>query len=106
VRLAIDFTSLAKTADANGRKEIANYLIGLEKSIVKKIPFLLEIKQYEQAFVFAMEGGDPNTINKVLQEMTDNSQNDFVIGVVTQYPHGKRMLRNFARANEDKDLIR
>jgi hypothetical protein len=44
-------------------------LISNEKSIVKKIPFLLEVEQYDKALVFAMDGGDPNIINKVLSEI-------------------------------------
>jgi hypothetical protein len=60
---------LAKIADSRGRKELADFLIQNEKSIVKKIPFLLEVKQYDRALIFAMEGGDPNIINKVLSEI-------------------------------------
>ena len=44
VKLNIDFTKLAKIADSKGQKEIADFLINNEKSIVKKIPFLLEVK--------------------------------------------------------------
>jgi hypothetical protein len=44
-------------------------LIGFEKSIVKKIPFLLEVRQFEKALGFAVEGGDPNIINKVISEI-------------------------------------
>ena len=42
IKLNIDFTKLAKIADSKGRKRLANFLISKEKSIVKKIPFLLE----------------------------------------------------------------
>lgn len=44
MRLNIDFTKLAKIADISGKKKIADFLISFEKSIVKKIPFLLEVK--------------------------------------------------------------
>ena len=53
-----------------------------------------------------MEGGDPNTINKVISEMLNNLPNLEVIQIVFQYNNGKRMLRNYARGEEDKDLIR
>lgn len=69
VKLNIDFTKLAKIADSRGKKRIADFLISFEKSIVKKIPFLLEVKQHERALVFALEGGDPNIINKVISEI-------------------------------------
>lgn len=64
---------MAKIADGRGRKRLANFLIGKEKSIVKKIPFLLEAEQYEEALIFAMEGGDPNIINKVFTEIIKKS---------------------------------
>ena len=44
IKLNIDFTKLAKIADNKGRKGLANFLIKQEKSIVKKIPFLLDSK--------------------------------------------------------------
>jgi hypothetical protein len=42
LKINIDFTKLAKTAANIKRIELANFLIKQEKSIVKKIPFLLE----------------------------------------------------------------
>ena len=36
---------------------------------MKKIPFLLEGKQFDEALKFAIEGGDPNIINKVFTEI-------------------------------------
>jgi len=36
---------------------------------VKKIPFLLEINEREQALKFAMDSGDPNIIEKVFTEI-------------------------------------
>ena len=41
----IDFTKLAKIAFQNKRNDISQFLIGYEQSIVKKIPFLLEINK-------------------------------------------------------------
>jgi Vps16, C-terminal region len=69
IKLNIDFTKLAKNADNRGRKNLANFLIKQEKSIVKKIPFLLEAGKFEDALTFAIEGGDPNIINKVFTEI-------------------------------------
>lgn len=36
---------------------------------MKKIPFLLEVKQFKQALAIAVESGDPNNINKVISEI-------------------------------------
>lgn len=65
VKLSIDFTKLARIADSKGKKQLATFLIDQEKSIVKKIPFLLEAQKFESALISAVKGGDPNIINKV-----------------------------------------
>jgi len=65
----IDFTKLAKIAFQNKRGKISTFLIGYEQSIVKKIPFLLEINELEQALRFGMDSGDPNIIDKVFSEI-------------------------------------
>ena len=81
IKLNIDFTKLAKIADSKGRKRLANFLISKEKSIVKKIPFLLEAEQYEEALGFAMEGGDPNIINKVFTEILKKSGGNYKVAI-------------------------
>jgi hypothetical protein len=48
---------------------VSDYLIDRERQIVKKIPFMLEVKQHQQALNIAVQGGDPNNINKVLSEI-------------------------------------
>jgi hypothetical protein len=75
-------------------------LIGKEKSIVKKIPFLLEAEQYEEALSFAMEGGDPNIINKVFSEILKKYPGDSraVIQKAGSIQDGLRHLRNFAKS--------
>lgn len=44
VKLNIDFTKLAKLAYNKGKKNLSDFLIAHERQIVKKIPFLLEVK--------------------------------------------------------------
>lgn len=113
VKLNIDFTKLAKIADSKGKKKIADFLIGFEKSIVKKIPFLLEVKQFEKALVFALEGGDPNIINKVLSEIlkskggaqTGPSSSQVAIQMLSNTPDGIRHLRNYAKSRKDDRLM-
>jgi len=102
--LNIDFTKLAKIADSKGMSKVAEYLISLEKSIVKKIPFLLEIRQYERALAFAIEG-DPNIISKVLSEILQKRDSRQVLQMASQVPDGIRHLRNFAKKRDDKELL-
>ena len=49
VKLQIDFTKLANIAHHAGMNDVSDYLISHEKQIVKKIPFLLQVKQHQQA---------------------------------------------------------
>jgi hypothetical protein len=78
---------------------------------VKKIPFLLEVKNPEEAFKIAVDGGDPNNINKVLSKILEDPQlvsknegNKFDYGgaimMVAKVPDGLRHLRNFAKARK------
>jgi hypothetical protein len=39
---------------------------------VKKIPFLLEVNNPEEALKIAVDGGDPNNINKVLSKILED----------------------------------
>ena len=99
LKLNIDFTKLAKIADSKGRKALANFLIKQEKSIVKKIPFLLEARQFDEALKFAIEGGDPNIINKVFTEILIKFNGNIKAPIqnALNIPDGLRHLRNYAK---------
>lgn len=78
-----------------------------EKQIVKKIPFMLEVKQFKQALSIAVEGGDPNNINKVLSEIAKPpTEIDEVIKLAAEVPDGLRHLRNFAKKRKKLDLLK
>jgi hypothetical protein len=111
VQLKIDFTKLAKIAHGLGQKDVSTYLIGQEKQIVKQIPFMLEVGQYSKALNIAVQGGDPNNINKVISEIINllkkpdnkiseqisvNSLTD-VVKLIAGVPDGLRHLRNYAK---------
>ena len=107
IKLNIDFTKLAKIADSKQRKALANFLIKQEKSIVKKIPFLLEAKQFEEALKFAIEGGDPNIINKVFTEIINKFMGNIKAPIQTasMLPEGLRHLRNYAKTRGRIDIL-
>lgn len=111
VQLKIDFTKLAKIAHTQGMKDVSRYLIGQEKQIVKQIPFMLEVRQFKDAYRIAVEGGDPNNINKVISEILlllkkpDSKTSDSiainsltdVVTLISGVPDGLRHLRNYAK---------
>lgn len=99
VKLGIDFTKLAKLAQHSGKKELSNYLIVYEKQIVKKIPFYLQVQEYEKALKIAVEGGDPNNINKVFTEILKREldSGEAVIEYASRVQDGLRHLRNYAK---------
>ena len=99
VKLGIDFTKLAKLAQHSGKLDLSNYLIRYEKQIVKKIPFYLQIGQYEQALSIAVKGGDPNNINKVFTEILKREldSGEAVIEYASKVQDGLRHLRNYAK---------
>jgi uncharacterized protein (UPF0216 family) len=115
IKLNIDFTKLAKLANKKGKLMLSKDMIEYEKQTVKKIPFLLEIKEESEAFRIAVEGGDPNNINKVIQQILkketgsneDGSIDYFkVINVVAKIEDGLRHLRNFAKLRRNADLVK
>jgi RNA polymerase-interacting CarD/CdnL/TRCF family regulator len=107
VKLNIDFTKLAKIASVMNKHRVSEYLIQHEKQIVKKIPFLLEVSQFRQAFAIAVESGDPNNINKVISEILKAQKEvDAVVELVNTVPDGIRHLRNFAKKRRMVDILR
>ena len=72
---------------------------------------MLEVKEFGEALRIAVEGGDPNNINKVISEILNllkkpdsktsdampiNSLSD-IIRLISTVPDGLRHLRNFAK---------
>lgn len=92
VKLGIDFTKLAKLAHHSGKTRLSKYLIGYEKQIVKKIPFLLQIEDYKDALEKAIEGGDPNNTRKVFAEILKAHVTDLeaAIAIVAKVKDGLR----------------
>ena len=74
-------------------------MIRYEKQIVKKIPFYLQIQEYEQALRIAVKGGDPNNINKVFTEILKREldSGEAVITYASKVEGGLRHLRNYAK---------
>ena len=110
IKMNIDFTKLAKIANKCKHHRVSRFLINYEQSIVKKIPFLLQINQCEFALKLAIESGDPNVIEKVFRTMLNcpvhsygqpPKLNDKLVQDTISYAHditgGLRHLRNFAK---------
>ncbi len=87
-------------------------MIKKEKHIVKKIPFMLEVQEYQEALRIAVEGGDPNNISKVFIEIIKSKkaktdpQFKTVIELASKVEGSLRHLRNFAKKRHELFLLR
>ncbi len=107
VKLSIDFTKLARIADSKGKKQLATFLIEQEKSIVKKIPFLLEAQKFESALFSAVKGGDPNIINKVYSAIIAKEGEAKAVEYAKKVGEGAdRFLKNYAKNRNNFELLK
>lgn len=68
---------------------------------------MLEVKQYKLALSIAVEGGDPDDINKVINEISKPpAKYEEVIRLVVEIPDGLRHLRNFAKKRKKFDFVK
>lgn len=87
-------------------------MIKKEKHIVKKIPFMLEVQEYQEALRIAVEGGDPNNISKVYIEIIKSKKSvaaphfKTVIELASKVEGALRHLRNFAKKRHEVFLLR
>jgi len=72
----IDYTKIAKVAQDVGHKEIAIQLVNYEKSVIKKIPYLLNLNQFEVALEISIANGDTDIVNKVISKILEKYGND------------------------------
>ena len=111
IKMNIDFTKLAKIAFQNRKASISQFLIGYEQSIVKKIPFLLETDQHEEALRFAMDSGDPNIIDKVFTEILSKAKPkgmqeiNNMLNLIYRTEDAVRHLRNYTKKRKDNQLL-
>jgi hypothetical protein len=101
---------LAKVAFDQGKSKVSDFLIKHEKDIEnKKIPFMLEVKQYKQALSIVIEEGDrdPKDINRVIMVIIKQTTKvEEVVKLVAEVPDGLRHLRNFAKKRKNLDLLK
>jgi len=58
---------------------------------------LLEAGKFEDALTFAIEGGDPNIINKVFTEIIYKKGESNAVECALKIKDGQRFLRNYAK---------
>ena len=101
---------MAKVAFDQGKSKVSDFLIKHEKDIEnKKIPFMLEVKQYKQALSIVIEEGDrdPKDINRVIMVIIKQTTKvEEVVKLVAEVPDGLRHLRNFAKKRRKLDLLK
>lgn len=72
----IDYTKIAKVAQEAGHKEIAIQLVNYENSVIKKIPYLLSLNQFEVALEISIANGDMNIVHKVISKILEKHGKD------------------------------
>jgi len=72
----IDYTKIAEVAQKSGHKEIAIQLVNYEKSVIKKIPYLLSLNQFEVALEISIANGDMDIVNKVISKILEQYGKD------------------------------
>ena len=83
------------------------YLIGLEKNLDKKIQFLLETKNYENALSSALSGGDPIVINNVFSVIIAKQGESKVVEYANNLgKECQRLLKNYARNRGNFGLVK
>ena len=101
---------MAKVAFDQGKSKVSDFLIKHERDIEnKKIPFMLEVKQYKQALSIVIEEGDrdPKDINRVIMVIIKQTTKvEEVVKLVAEVSDGLRHLRNFAKKRKNLDLLK
>ncbi len=107
IKLKIDFSKLAGVAKKMNKKAVFSFLVSkIENKINEetKLKLLLEVGEYGEALRNAVEGGDPQNINKVFIELIKSNKN--LTELAFKVEGGIRHLRNFAKKRHDQDLLR
>ena len=73
----IDYTKIAKVAKEVGKNDIAIQLVNYEQSVIKKIPYLLSLDQFDAALEISVINGDMNIVHKVISKILEkHGQNE------------------------------
>jgi hypothetical protein len=72
----IDYTKIANVAQEVGKKDIAIQLVNYENSVIKKIPYLLSLNQFEVALEISIGNGDMSIVYKVISKILEKHGGD------------------------------
>lgn len=104
----IDYTKIAKVAQTVGHKEIAIRLVNYEKSVIKKIPYLLDLNQFEIALEISIANGDSDIINKVISKILQKHGEDeeYMKNFLEKMKFSHRKFITYAKQEENIVLLR
>mmetsp|Transcript_22396 Transcript_22396/g.22179 ORF Transcript_22396/g.22179 Transcript_22396/m.22179 type:complete len:564 (+) Transcript_22396:959-2650(+) len=104
----IDYTKIAKVAQEVGHKDTAIQLVNYEKSVIKKIPYLLELNQFEVALEISISNGDMDIVNKVISKILEKHGNDdeFMRDFLERMKISHRKFISYAKQEENIELMR
>nr|CAG4640641.1 EOG090X01BU [Eulimnadia texana] len=82
----ISYSSIAREAIKNNRKELAARLLDFEPRASEQIPLLLQLEQERQALVKAVDSGDSDLIYSVLVALKEKHKLAEFHMIIRQYP--------------------
>jgi len=102
----IDYTKIAKVAQEMGLKEIAIELVNMEKSVIKKIPYLLSLNQFEVALEISII--NVNIINKVISKILQKHGEDdeWMKLFLDKMKFSHRKFISYAKQEENLELLK
>ena len=104
----IDYTKIAKVAQEVGKKEIAIQLVNYENSVIKKIPYLLSLNQFEVALEISIANGDMNIVHKVISKILEKHGNDnaWLKNFLEKMKISHRKFIIYAKQEENIELLK
>ena len=104
----IDYTKIAKVAKEVGKNDIAIQLVNYEQSVIKKIPYLLSLDQFDAALEISVINGDMNIVHKVISKILEkHGQNEeWLKAFLDRMRFAHRKFITYAKREENLDLVK
>ncbi|KAK9730593.1 Vps16, N-terminal region [Popillia japonica] len=94
---SISFSDIANAAVSAGRKTLAIKLLEYESKASEQVQLLLQLEEYRQALIKALESGDTDQAYKVILKSRDKMSNIDFKGMLQEFPVALSLYIKFCR---------